>query len=341
MKYSAFLLLVFMGLLTGCGASQGNIDIKTVTPTPSQSATAILPVFSFKIASTPDSGLGTLDKEISQWITESVPNVKAELVGADSMMENLKLLTSGKVGMAFGYDYHAILANKGKLASVFPNAQPEKISVKCGVEITRMPFPEYSLPVRIISPIYEQLLFVVAASNSGVAALSDLKGKRVSTGAPQSATEELAGYVLKGLEINEGDFFRESMNLEEALSALMDKKVDAVFWSGRTSDLANISADLILLPITESDAETVIRVNPDIFHIAHIPAGRIPSIHNDMQTIAVTLALLAMPDFPSDIIVNSLGALEKQGLTEDALLLNSTAAQYLHEGAAAYFTNSK
>ena len=341
MKYSRFLLFIVMGLLTGCGASQGNIDIKTITPMPSQSAAAILPVFSFKIASTPNSGLGMLDKEISQWITESVPNVKAELVGADSMMENLKLLTSGKVGMAFGYDYHAILANKGKLASVFPNAQPEKISIKCGVEITRMPFPDYSQPVRIISPIYEQPLFVITTSNPGVAALSDLKGKRVSTGAPQSVTEELAGYVLKGLEVNEEDFVRASMDLEEALSALTDKEIDAVFWSGRTSDLANIPANLILLPITESDAETVMRVNPDIFHIAHIPAGRMPSIHNDMRTIAVIFTLLAMQDFPSDIIVNSLGALEKQGLTEDALLLNSAAAQYLHEGAAAYFTNNK
>ncbi|MCA2000858.1 MAG: TAXI family TRAP transporter solute-binding subunit [Chloroflexi bacterium] len=338
-RFLSFFILVLV--LTGCATPAQNAS-EFSTPTPPQSVAVTPQIFSFKIASGGDDDWKALGAALSAQITQNVPNVKAEIFSTDSVMENLKLLTSGKVGMAFGYDYHAVMANEGKLASVFPNAQPEKISVKCGVEITRMPFPDYSQPVRIVAPLYEQPLFLVTTSNSKVAALSDLKGRRVATGLPQSVTEELAGYVLKALEISEGDFFRASMGLEEALSALTEEKIDAFFWSGRISDLAGISsANLIFLPITNADAETVMRGNPDIFHIAHIPAGQTPSIHNDTQTIAVTFALLAMQDFPADIAEKSLKAFEKRGVDEDLFLSNLAAAKYLHEGAAAYFANIK
>jgi hypothetical protein len=82
-------------------------------------------------------------------------------------MESLKLLTSGKVGMAFGYDYHVVLANQGKLASIFPDAPVEKFSIKCGVEITRSAFPDYSQPARVVIPLYEQFLHVITTNSTG------------------------------------------------------------------------------------------------------------------------------------------------------------------------------
>src|SRR6266508_4958903 len=74
--------------------------------------------------------------------------------------------------------------------------------------------------------------------------MADLKGKRVSTGSPGSATEVMAFRVIDAAGLDKDkDMKRERLGVAESVNALKDRKIDAFFWVGglptaAVSDLA-------------------------------------------------------------------------------------------------------
>ena len=75
--------------------------------------------------------------------------------------------------------------------------------------------------------------------------MADLKGKRVSTGSPGSATEVMAFRVIEAAGLDKDkDMKRERLGVAESVNALKDRKIDAFFWVGglptaAVTDLAN------------------------------------------------------------------------------------------------------
>ncbi len=279
-------------------------------------------------------------------MTESLPNVQATAQATDTVMENLKLLTSGKAGLAFGYDYHVILANQGTLASAFPKAEPEKLTIKCGVEITRPAFPEYAQAARIVMALHEEHLLIVTTEATGISTLNDLKGRRISSGPANSGTEEQAGYVLEALGMGwETDIIHEQLGLVDSIAALKNGSIDAFFWSGDTSaalmDLESApDVKIKLLSIDGENAEKILQAYPQVFHRSRLTAGSNPGL----DTLAVTVVLTAMQEFPNDLarqIVSTIieGRLDSGNLTAELSMaqLKPEARAYLHEGSIEYF----
>jgi hypothetical protein len=63
--------------------------------------------------------------------------------------------------------------------------------------------------------------------------MADLKGKRVSTGSPGSATEVMAFRVIEAAGLDKDkDMKRERLGVAESVNALKDRKIDAFFWVG-------------------------------------------------------------------------------------------------------------
>jgi uncharacterized protein len=59
------------------------------------------------------------------------------------------------------------------------------------------------------------------------------KGKRVSIGAPDSATEVMAFRVIEAAGLDKDkDMRRERLGVAESVNALKDRKIDAFFWVG-------------------------------------------------------------------------------------------------------------
>src|SRR5437899_11741247 len=81
--------------------------------------------------------------------------------------------------------------------------------------------------------LYPNRMHVVTIEGTGIEKMSDLKGKRVSTGSPGSATEVMAFRVIEaaGLE-KDRDMRRERLGAAESVNAIKDKKIDAFFWVG-------------------------------------------------------------------------------------------------------------
>jgi TRAP transporter TAXI family solute receptor len=186
----------------------------------------------------------------------------------------------------------------------------------------------------------------------------DLKGKRVSVGAPNSGTEEQADYVLKALGIDwNKDFKREKLGASESVAALKDGKIDAFFWSGAVPtssiiDLANTPGlKMVLLPVGGEIADKIMKANPAVFHKTVFQKGIYRGVEADVEAIGITAVVNAMESFPADKMYQILGAIfantkeisavwkEATQLTPDKSIRQMTpeAVRYLHPGAQRFF----
>ena len=87
--------------------------------------------------------------------------------------------------------------------------------------------------VRTLMVLYPNRMHVVSIEGTGIEKMSDLKGKRISTGSPGSATEVMAFRVIEAAGLDKDkDMRRERLGVAESVNALKDRKIDAFFWVG-------------------------------------------------------------------------------------------------------------
>jgi TRAP transporter TAXI family solute receptor len=101
------------------------------------------------------------------------------------------------------------------------------------------------VPIRALAVIYANKSQWVTVEGTGINRMQDLKGKRISTGAPGSGTEIIALRMLEAYGLNpDKDVKREKLSVAESVNALKDRKIDAFFWSGGvpTSAVTDLAA---------------------------------------------------------------------------------------------------
>lgn len=87
--------------------------------------------------------------------------------------------------------------------------------------------------IRTLWTMYPNYMHVVTTADSGIKTVADLKGKRVSTGAPGSGTEVEAFLILDAAGVKTTDFAKqERLGAGESAEALSQGTIDAYFWSG-------------------------------------------------------------------------------------------------------------
>ena len=94
-------------------------------------------------------------------------------------------------------------------------------------------FTGKKVALRTLAVFYPNRMHVVTVESTGINRFADLKGKRVSTGAPASGTEITSLRLIEahGLDPNK-DMTRERLSVAESVNALKDGKIDAFFWVG-------------------------------------------------------------------------------------------------------------
>src|SRR5688572_1371529 len=94
-------------------------------------------------------------------------------------------------------------------------------------------FKDNKVEVRTLMVLYPNRMHVVTVEGKGIEKMSDLKGKRVSTGSPGSATEVMAFRVIEAAGLDKDkDMRRERLGVAESTNAIKDGKIDAFFWVG-------------------------------------------------------------------------------------------------------------
>ena len=93
--------------------------------------------------------------------------------------------------------------------------------------------------------LYSNYMHVVTLEGSGIRSVADLKGKRVSTGAPGSGTEVKGLRVMEAYGLTAKDLkSRERLGIAESAEALKKRKIDAFLWDGGlpTAAIAELAA---------------------------------------------------------------------------------------------------
>ncbi|ROQ27486.1 TAXI family TRAP transporter solute-binding subunit [Gallaecimonas pentaromativorans] len=83
------------------------------------------------------------------------------------------------------------------------------------------------MDVSVLFALYPNVVQFIVPANSSIKSVEDLKGKKVSVGAPGSGTRVGSTAILKALGINEGDFKAQSLNYTATTEALANGQIDA------------------------------------------------------------------------------------------------------------------
>jgi TRAP transporter TAXI family solute receptor len=143
-------------------------------------------------------------------LSKHVPGMAATAEVTGGSVDNLKLIGTGKPYLGFAMSDAALDAARGE----------DK-------------FKGQKVPLRTLAVLYPNRMHVVSVEGTGVNSMKDLKGKRVSTGSPGSATEVMAFRVIEAAGLDKDkDMKRERLGVAESVNALKDKKIDAFFWVG-------------------------------------------------------------------------------------------------------------
>ena len=155
-------------------------------------------------------------------LQKNVPGMTATAEVTGGSVDNLKLIGSGKPYFAFAMVDASLDAYRGvdKFAS-------GKVAMKT------------------LMVLYPNRMHLATTDGKGINKLADLKGKRISTGSPGSATEVMAFRIIEAAGLDKDkDMKRERLGAAESTNAIKDGKIDAYFFVGglptaAISDLAN------------------------------------------------------------------------------------------------------
>ncbi|MEH2472695.1 TRAP transporter TAXI family solute receptor [Nitrobacteraceae bacterium AZCC 2161] len=147
---------------------------------------------------------------IANVLSKALPNTQATAEVTGGSVDNLKLIASGQSELGFSMADAALDAFNGQ----------DK-------------FKSGKVPLQTLLVVYPNRMHVVTVEGTGIEKMSDLKGKRVSTGSPGSATEVMAFRVLEASGLDKDkDMKRERLGVAESVNAIKDRKIDAFMWVG-------------------------------------------------------------------------------------------------------------
>jgi hypothetical protein len=219
-------------------------------------------------------------------ITHELKGITATAEVTGGSVDNLKLVGSGRSDIGFSMVDAAWDAINGQ--GKFPS----------------------KLPLKAIAVIYPNHMHVVTIEGTGIQKIEDLKGKRVSTGSPGSATEIFAFRVLEAAGINpDKDITKERLGVAESVNAIKDQKIDAFFWVGGLPTAA--VTDLAATPNTKIKLIDIAHLTPKLnekygplYAEATIPKETYSGMEKDAENITVWNILAVNENMSEDMAYN-------------------------------------
>ncbi len=163
------------------------------------------------------------------------------------------------------------------------------------------PVPE----LRTMIAIYPNAVQLVTLADSGITSLDDLRGQRVSVGAPGSGTEVSAQTILAANGITYDDFDPQRLNFNETADALRDGAIVAGFWSvgPPTSSIMNLAAtrEIAIVALSEEELANAVAAEPT-FAPYTLRAGIYEGIAEPVQTISTPNMVVVHADMDADLV---------------------------------------
>jgi len=169
-------------------------------------------------------------------------------------------------------------------------------------------FKDKKVDVRTLMILYPNRMHVVTIEGTGINRMADLKGKRVSTGSPGSATEVMAFRVIEAAGLDKDkDMRRERLGVAESGNALKDRKIDAFFWVGglptaAVTDLAATPGVKIKLLDHANLVGAMNKKYGNLYVEDAIPRATYPGMAADNKQATVMNILVANATLPDRVV---------------------------------------
>jgi uncharacterized protein len=151
--------------------------------------------------------------------------------------------------------------------------------------------------LRVIANIYANTIQIVARKESGVVKLSDLKGKKVSVGAPGSGTEINARQIFAAAHMSYHDFGRtDYLSFSESADQMKNRAIDVTLISSGLPnpgvlDIAT-SQEIVVVPI-EGELLKILDKETPFFVASVIPKGTYKGQDHDVSSVGIPNFLIA------------------------------------------------
>ena len=208
-------------------------------------------------------------------LSSKVPGMSATAEVTGGSVDNLNLIGTGKPYIGFS------MADAAKDAQVGEGK-----------------FAGKKVDLRTLMILYPNLMHVATVESTGIKSMKDLKGKRVSTGAPGSATEVMAFRLLEAAGLDKDkDVKRERLSVAESVNAVKDRKIDAFFWVGglptaAVTDLANSPGMKIVMVDTTEEVPAMNKKYGNLYFPTVIPKATYTGMAKDNKVAAVANILV-------------------------------------------------
>jgi TRAP transporter TAXI family solute receptor len=220
---------------------------------------------------------------LSQVYTKAIPEAKSSVQATKASVENLNLLQAGR----------------GEIALTLADALSDAWN---GNEELGFKVPLKKL--RGVAGVYSNYIQIVASADSGIKTLADLKGKRISVGAPKSGTELNARAILKAAGLSYKDFAKvEYLPFGESVELIKNRQLDVTLQSAGLGvasirDLAT-AVKIVVVPIP---ADVVAKVGDPAYQAGIIPAGTYDGQAQDTPTAVIPNFLVTHEGVPADLV---------------------------------------
>ncbi|MDR7486594.1 MAG: TAXI family TRAP transporter solute-binding subunit [Armatimonadota bacterium] len=221
---------------------------------------------------------------LASLISRHIPGVTATAEVTPASVDNMRLIQAKRADLALTLADTAYDAFKGE--EVFRGSP---------------------VPIRTLAPLYNNFNHLVTIEGTGIASIADLRGKRVSVGAPGSGTEITALRILEAAGLHpDRDIRRERLGVAPSVDALKDRKIDAFFWSGGlpTASVLDLAASpgvrIRLIPL-DGLVPALQRKYGNLYFRSVIQKEFYPGMAADAPTIGVANLLVVHQDFNAEL----------------------------------------
>ena len=259
-----------------------------------------------------------------------VPGLIAVAQTTDGSLQNVEMISAGRVESGFSQADVAFWAFYGRQMFRQSGRREE---------------------LRAIAGLYPESIHVVVRKYGGISGIADMKGRRVSLGAPGSGTALDAQLILQAHGLSAADMVALYLSPGPSADLMRENKLDAFFSVGGAplpaiADLAE-NLEILLLPIAGAPAERL-RSELPFFVASAIPDGTYKHVPV-VDTLSVTAQWVVSRDVPEDLVYaitealwhDSTRKLLDKGHPDGRLIRRETAldgiAIPLHKGAERFY----
>jgi uncharacterized protein len=160
--------------------------------------------------------------------------------------------------------------------------------------------------MRSVFSMHPETVMLVTRKDTGIKTVPDIKGKRINIGNPGSGQRFNAEEVLAIYGIDqEKDIRAEGLQQHEASRALVDRKIDAFFYTVGNPSAAieepAQSTDIVMVPLDHPEIKKLADEKP-YYVFTKIPAGTYRGVDYDVPTYAVTATVISHENVPDEVV---------------------------------------